>query len=318
MDPIVPVVDEPDAQPGAISPLASVVILTRNRAQSLAVALAAVRAQGYPNYEIVVVDNGSGDLTAHVIAAYGARHVYVPSHHGIGYCRNRGVSAAKGDVIAFLDDDCVPAHGWLSHLVRRMVAEPQLGLLGGCVINVGFDGAKTNKGRTKLGPNGYLSFVADPGQADFFGNMNLALRREAVGVVGNYDPFFYMMEEIDLATRMRRHSYRVAYEPAAMVEHHHRGASVKNRHLFYGPQLVRLYYFMKHFRPRTAEGWLDFMRHEARLLWLDLVRNLRLLAWVIVKRRWERAVPAGVEFLNTISARLAILWLVWRAAKTQS
>lgn len=296
-------------------PPASVVILTRNRAKSLTIALAAVRAQDYPSYEVIVVDNGSSDITPQVIAAYGACRVYVPSRYGIGYCRNRGVREAKGEVIAFLDDDCVPVRGWLSALVQKMLADPQIGLLGGTVINVGFEGAKTNKGRTRLGSNGTLSFTADPEQAEFFGNANLALRRAAVDVVGNYDPFFNTMEEIDISTRMRKHGYRVTYMAAAVVEHHHRGALFKNRHLFYGPQLARLYFFMKHFRPQTAQAWATFLRYELHLLSQDLIRSFRLAAWVIVKRRWDRVGAAGVELFNTISARLAIPWLIWRATE---
>lgn len=310
----VSILDEPDAVFIPSAPLASVVILTRDRAQSLAVALAALQTQDYPNFETIVVDNDSRDCTPLVIAAYGARRVYIPSSAGIGACRNRGVREAQGEVIAFLDDDCVPVQGWLSALVRAMLADPRIGLLGGMVINVGFDGAKRNKGRTKLGPNGTLRFAAEPDQAEFFGNANLALRRAALDVVGNYDPFFAMMEEIDLSTRMRRHGYRVSHTAAAVVEHHHRGAFFKNRHLFYGPQLVRLYFYMKHFRPRTVQGWARFARREAGLMGQDLIRNLRLLAWVVVKRRWDRAPAAGVELVNTLSARAAIPWLLWRAS----
>ena len=295
-------------------PLASVVIVTRNRAKSLAVALASVQAQDYAHFEIVVVDNDSSDVTPQVAGAYGARRIYVPSRFGIGYCRNRGVSEARGEIIAFLDDDCIPVRGWLGSLVGRIVADPQIGLLGGQIINVGFEGEKANKGRTKLGPNGTLSFVADPNQADFFGNANLALRRNALDVVGNYDPFFNMMEETDLATRMRKHGYQVTHEQAAVVEHHHRGAFFKKRHLFYGPQLIRLYYFMKHFHPQTAKEWTSFVLQESQLLTQDLIRNFRLLAWVVVKRRWDRAGSVGVELFNTISARIAIPWIIWRAA----
>ncbi len=292
--------------------LASVIVVTRNRASSLAVALASLRAQSYENYEIIVVNNGSTDQTQAVIDAYGAQTVFVPSRLGIGFCRNRGVEAARGEVIAFTDDDCVPVRSWLSAFVSRFNKEPDIGCLGGHIINIGYEGAKANKGRTRYVRNGILEFVADPYDAEFYGNANLAFRRLILEVTGNYDPFFNTMAEIDLQTRLRRHGYRVEYEPGAKVEHHHRGVFLKNRYLFFGPELVRLYYCMKHTRPTSAIQWFEFLAYDLRLLRKELVRELRLIAWTIVKRRPDRLPHALIGLFNSVSARIAIPWIIGR------
>jgi GT2 family glycosyltransferase len=293
--------------------LASVIVNTRDRAASLAVALAHLQAQDYANLEVIVVDNDSHDSTPIVARAYGVRYVHMPSRYGIGACRARGVDAALGSVIAFLDDDCVPESGWLSAFVRRFNADPSVGLLGGQVDNVGFTGRKVNKGRSRHARNGLLEFVENGEDADFFGNMNLAVRRDAIDDVGNYDPFYNVMEEIDLAARMRARGYRVAYEPAARVQHHHRSAFFKHRHVFRGQQLIRLQFFLTHYTPRTLDQWLDFASAEVRFMWHDLVHDSRYLAWVIVKRKWDQLPNAPIRFFNTISARLAIPWLCIRA-----
>ena len=299
-------------------PLASVIVVTRDRAASLVLTLAQLQTQDYAAREVIVVDNDSSDATRAVAHAYRARYFHVPSHYGIGYCRARGVDAARGDVIAFLDDDCVPETGWLSVFVSRLTADPSIGILAGRINNIGFTGLHAHKGKIRHDRNGRFVLVADPGDADYFGNANLAFRRDAIDAVGNYDPFFNVMAEIDLGARMRAHGYRIVYEPAAGVDHYHRDVRLKNRHFFYSPQLIRLYFFLRHHTPETRDQWLRFVADEVALTWRDLVRNARYLAWVIVKRKWSQLPNAAVGIFNTISARLAIPWLLIRGRRRKA
>jgi GT2 family glycosyltransferase len=293
-------------------PAASIVVVTRNRAVSLQKALEALCKLDYPNFEIIVVDNGSTDHTAQVAANSGVRYVYSPSTFGISYSRQLGVTSAQGEIVAFCDDDCIPVTDWLKHFVARLQADPELGLVGGQIINIGFTGNRQFKGRTKLGRNGIVSFVRNPHDADFFGNANLAFRRSAIEAVGGYDPFFNVMAEIDLAMNLRRHGFRVAYEPNAIVEHHHVGVSQKKRHFFRGPQLIRLYFFFKHCRPHNMRDWYRFLTYESRLMWKDFIRALRALAATLVHGRVNRLSVVGIEFFNLFSARIVIPWLLWR------
>jgi Predicted glycosyltransferases len=303
-------------------PPASVVIVTRNRADSLARALGALRKLDYPNYEIVVVDNDSTDHTKQIIEENGARYVFAPSQEGIGSCRNRGVTEAKGEIVAFCDDDCVPASQWLSQFAKRLAAEPDVGLLGGRVINVGFPSVngkqdKLYKGRSRMGRNGKLIFVEDIHRAEFFGNMNLAFRKHVVEEVGNYDPFFNVMEEIDLELKIRRAGYEVAFEPDAVLEHHYTGLNYKKRHFFYGPDLVRLYFCMKHFRPSGAGQWIRFLLYEVRLLGKELFNAFRKFVSVIMKGQFGRLPSVFTDAVNSVTARLALPWLLWRARSNQ-
>ena len=296
----------------AMAPLVSVVVITRNRSASLKRALQALACLDYPSYEIIVVDNASTDDTAQIAAAFSVRYLYSPSNNGISRCRKEGVDAARGEIIAFCDDDCVPSSPWLRHLVRRLWHEKDLGLVGGQVINVGFKGEQCYKGRTKLRRNGKLSFAAKPEDAEFFGNMNLAFRREVIRAIGGYDPFFNVMEEIDLATRMRRNGFRVDYEPAAILEHYNTGIFYKKRHLFFGRQLVRLYFYLKHYQPNTIAEWLNFLTYELQLIVQDFYRLMRAITAAAIKGKHERWPAIGIELFNIISARLAIPWLLRR------
>ena len=104
-----------------VAPTASVIIPTFNRAALLKETLDSVLAQRYRDLEIIVVDDGSTDATAATVAAYGERVRYL--HHancGLNASRNRGAAVARGEFLAFLDDD---------DLWEPCFLELQLGLL---------------------------------------------------------------------------------------------------------------------------------------------------------------------------------------------
>jgi len=295
-------------------PLVSVVILTRNRAVSLRRTLQALNAQDYPRYEVIVVDNGSEDDTAQVVQEFSAKYIFSSPTNGISLSRRLGIDATYGEIIAFCDDDCVPVPEWLQHIVRRLGNEYDLGLLGGQVINIGFDTAHQYKGRQKwTEKNGKLTFAADPKEADFFGNANLAFKKTAYQAVGGYDPFFRAsMEEIDLAMKFRHNGFRIAYEPAAIVRHYFTGINHKRGRLFFDNQLMRLYFYLKHCRPQSLLEWWHFSTREIRLVGDDLYKWVRALASAIFRCDIQRLHNVAIELFNIISARLALPWLLWR------
>jgi len=305
--------------PGVDCVVASVVVVTRDRARWLARTLTALKKLAYPCFEIVVVDNDSKDDTRRIIFECGARYVHCESKHGIAFCRQKGVEASSGTIIAFCDDDCVPSPQWLRNLVNRFLMEPDLGLVGGRVVNVGFPEAKgyakakRNKGRSKLIRNGYLAFVEDPAEAEFFGNMNLAVRRDVMEVIGGYDLFFNTREEIDLAMRIRISGFKIGYAPKAVLEHHYTGVHLKRRHFFYGPDLVRLYFCMKHQQPRSIREWLVFLGYELKQSCRKLKRIFRGLAAATLKWKPDRCPSLWIDLFNCLSSRLALPWLFFRA-----
>jgi glycosyltransferase involved in cell wall biosynthesis len=120
-------------------PLVSVVVPTRNRADLLSDALGSLVEQDYPadRYEILVVDDGSIDDTPSVVEALAEAHskprlslLRQPAKNQ-NAARNRGVSEAKGELIAFLDDDELAPANWLSGLVAGFMRHPDADVVGG-------------------------------------------------------------------------------------------------------------------------------------------------------------------------------------------
>ena len=296
------------------APLVSVVVVTRDRAESLKHTLKALEAQDYPSYEIIVVDNRSVDHTAQVAAEFGVRYLFCPAP-GVSMCRQRGIEAARGEIVAMCDDDCRPVREWLRHIVQRLCSDEKLALVGGHIINVGFPESKRFKGRGKIGRNGVTAFVADPQEADYYGSANIAFKRAAIQSVGGYDPFFRTggYEEAELMTRLRRNGFRTDYEPAAVVEHHHTTVDYRHDRLFYSGPAPRLYFYLKHHRPHTLRGWLSFLGYELQLLGQDLLKVARPIAVATLRVEIRRWPGLAVRLFNILSGRLAIPWLLWHA-----
>jgi len=96
----------------------SVVVCTFNGASRIGVCLAALEAQSIRSrIEIIVVDDGSSDATTQVVAGYDVRLVRHPVNRGLSAARNTGVAHARGDIVAFTDDDCLAPPEWSSQLL---------------------------------------------------------------------------------------------------------------------------------------------------------------------------------------------------------
>jgi glycosyltransferase involved in cell wall biosynthesis len=110
-------------------PLVSVILPTYNRAARVAEAVDSVLCQEGPTFELIVVDDGSGDETPRVLAAYGDRlQVLRLTHGGVSRARNRGVTASRGDLLAFLDSDDLWQPDKLATQVAFMEAHPELAI----------------------------------------------------------------------------------------------------------------------------------------------------------------------------------------------
>lgn len=115
------------------SPFVSVIVPVFNNSEGLKKCLEALEHQTYPNtlYEVIVVDNGSDEDIKEVVSQFSQAFAAYESQPGSYCARNKGLSLAKGNVLAFTDSDCIPALDWIEKGVDHLLQAPNGGLVAG-------------------------------------------------------------------------------------------------------------------------------------------------------------------------------------------
>lgn len=207
------------------SPSFSIVVPTRDRPRKLASCLAALAVLRYPSdrYEVIVVDDGSqADLEA-VLAPLRDRmtlSLVAQSSAGPAAARNRGAAAARGEVLAFTDDDCRPDPAWLSSFSTYLAVDPLCGL-GGRTINDLVDNRYAAASQLLID---YLfAYYGAPSRVPLYTSSNLALPRELFVAVGGFDETFRRAggEDRELCDRWVHAGHRLRFASDALVYHAH-------------------------------------------------------------------------------------------------
>lgn len=309
-------------------PLVSIVIPNWNGEHHLPTCLDSLRRQAYAPLEILVVDNASTDNSRELLSARypEVRLIALPENRGFTGACNAGMQAARGEIIALLNNDTEVTPGWVAALVDAFARHPQAGLVASKILlfdqrdrlhTAGdlfrVDGRLFNRGVWEKDQGQYdqetYVFSACGGAA--------AYRRTMLDDVGLLDDdFFFSCEDMDLAWRAQLRGYRCVYTPAAVVYHrlsatgggvtasYHDGRNtiwllVKN----YPAPLWRKY-GLKVLRAQTSLAW------EALRAWRGAAARARLrgmlagLLGIPRMLRKRRAIQRGrrvsIEYLESI------------------
>ncbi len=103
-------------------PRVSVVVCAYNAERTMDQCLASLEVLNYPNYEVIVVNDGSRDRTLEIAEAYPFCRIISQPNKGLSVARNVGAEAATGEIVAYTDSDCVVDRDWLTYLVAKMEA----------------------------------------------------------------------------------------------------------------------------------------------------------------------------------------------------
>ena len=200
---------------GPERPRISVVIPHLNQPEFLTRCLASLAAGTRLPYEVIVVDNGSAVLPEEVCASHGVR-LLTEAEPGPGPARNRGVAASSGDILAFIDADCLADPGWLAAAESAM-ADPSATILGGDVRIALADPARPTMTEAYESLYAYRMdrYIAREG---FTGTGNLVVRRAVLQDVG---PFagIGVAEDRDWGHRATARGYRIRFLPGMRAYH---------------------------------------------------------------------------------------------------
>jgi mycofactocin glycosyltransferase len=213
------------ARGGDFFPSLSVIIPTKDRREDIAECLDSVFAQEYPRelLEVIVIDDGSGDGTGDVVSRYPATLLTNRRTLGQSYCRNLGAGRARGDVLAFLDSDCVADRAWLRELVTYFRWD-LIGAVGGYVDGYFEESAldRYEKAFSSLNMGRYILHAADTNSTVYSPMCNLLVRREVFMETGGIREEMRVGEDVDFCWRLRKAGHGMLYVPRGTVRHKHR------------------------------------------------------------------------------------------------
>ena len=202
------------------NPLVTVVVAVHNGERYLRSALESLYAQDYEPFEVVFVDDGSTDGSAAIAQAFpGIRYVR-QENQGLAAARNTGLSLARGELLAYLDDDdLIPPHK-LRRQAEYLVANPDVG----CVL-----GRQEIRLEPGVDPPAWLTRDPVFGDLDGIPLVSAMIRTELLRDVGGFDPSYRFAEDRDLFVRLRERGVRIEVIPEVLLFRRFHGENMNFR-----------------------------------------------------------------------------------------
>jgi len=207
-------------------PIISVIIPTFNRSEKLKRCIESLKEQSGvgTDYEIIIVDDGSSDRTPElgrdfVGSSHGFIRYFCQKNRGPSAARNLGIQQARGEIVAFIDDDCEAEKSWLSELVKGY-EDTHVGGTGGRIIS---PLKETLADRYCF----HVGLLETPKMkkdvVEYVITANASFRKSAIQEVGGFDTHFAFPggEDPDISYRLIHSGYRLIYNPLAVVNHFH-------------------------------------------------------------------------------------------------
>jgi GT2 family glycosyltransferase/sugar lactone lactonase YvrE len=205
-------------------PRVSVIVCAYNAADTLEDCLSSLDALTYPDFEVVLVNDGSKDATGEI----GRRHsrvrlIEVPNG-GLSAARNVGLAEATGEIVAYTDADTRPDRDWLTFLVQPFLTSDVVASGGPNVVPPDDSPIAQCIARAPGGPTHVL---LDDRIAEHVPGCNMAFRRDALLAIGGFNPIYLRAgDDVDVCWRLQARGWKIGFAAAALVWHHHR-SSVK-------------------------------------------------------------------------------------------
>ena len=283
-------------------PYVSVIVPVRDGESTIADCLDAILATDYPQdrREILVVDNASSDGTASLIHSRSVRYLREPKR-GVSNARNRGIAESRGEILAFIDADCLPDPQWLTELVGPF-GDPEVGAVAGDLQHAPPNTAAERQAARLLGNWQRFAFTSNPAYPI---TANAAYRRDVLERIGGFDPHMTRAQDVELGLRFQERSgLRLAYADHATVRHRNRSTQLgffrQQLGWAYGAGLVGAKFEAMGGHPvnpprvreitRTARGLgivlLAWLRRRGRREWIEdaWFDLLRQVAWWVGAR----------------------------------
>ena len=202
------------------APFVSVIVCSYNGGPTLASCLDSLGKLNYPKYEVILVDDGSTDDTSYIAAQFPWVRYIHQSNQGLSHARNTGAAAAKGEVFAYTDSDCMVDPDWLYYLIGTLVSGDYAGVGG---PNVTPPAKSWIQACVAAAPGGPSHVLLTDVVAEHIPGCNMAFYRWAFEGVGGFDTEYRKAgDDVDFCWRIQQAGWVVAFSPTAIVWHYRR------------------------------------------------------------------------------------------------
>jgi GT2 family glycosyltransferase len=259
-------------------PRVSVVVCAYNAADTLEDNLSSLDRLTYPDYEIILVNDGSRDATAEIARRHPRVRLIDTPNQGLSAARNVGLAEATGEIVAYTDADTRVDRDWLTFLVQPFLTSDVVGSGGPNVVPADDPPIAQCIARAPGGPTHVL---LDDRIAEHVPGCNMAFKRDALLAIGGFNPIYLRAgDDVDVCWRLQQRGWKIGFASSALVWHHHR-ASVKA-------------YWRQQVGYGEGETWL--MAHhpekflDGRMLWRGRIYS----PLPFVRSLWGTRINAGV------------------------
>ncbi len=201
-------------------PKVSVVVCAYNADRTINTCLAALEKVRYPNYEVIVVNDGSTDHTLPICKKYPYIRLICQENKGLSVARNVGMEASTGEIIAYTDADCDVDPDWITYLVHTFhhtgrvavggpnLPPPENALIPACVA---------------VSPGGPTHVLIDDLEAEHIAGCNMAFHADVLRSLGGFDAQYRAAgDDVDICWRLQDAGYSIGFSPSAQVWHFRR------------------------------------------------------------------------------------------------
>ena len=212
------------------APKVSVVVATYNGGKTLRGCLHSLKKLNYPDYEVIVVDDGSRDSVPEIAQSIDGVRYIRQDNMGLSVARNTGLHAATGEIIAYTDDDCRADEDWLYYLAGDL-AGSDFKAMGGHNFLPPDDGLTA--AAVMAAPGGPIHVMLTETEAEHIPGCNMAFYKDALQEIGGFDPIYRKAgDDVDVCWRLVQAGHRIGFNPAGFVWHYRRstiGAYLKQQ-----------------------------------------------------------------------------------------
>lgn len=202
-------------------PRISVVVCTYNGSRTIRECLEGLQTLDYPNYEVIVVDDGSTDGTKDIASEFDFCLIST-ENRGLSNARNTGLERSTGEIVAYIDDDTRPDPQWLHYMAHTFLTTDYVGV-GGPNISPPEDGLLAEAVNNAPGNPSHV-LLTDI-EAEHLPGCNMAFRKSALEAINGFDPQFRIAgDDVDICWRLQQKGGILGFSPAAVVWHHRRNS----------------------------------------------------------------------------------------------